>query len=211
MERNYKNIGLFMVILIPLSLMAFYESYFKYLLSFPDSFTCVVHIHTITALTWIIMLIVQPLFIRKGMMDHHQIMGRLSYIIFPVFVITASLLIADILFSQDARFAAIPAGETFILMLCYGLAIYYRKKTNLHMRFMIGTSIALLGPTLARIVPYFLASWTVLARENLKLLIIQVIIIGLLYIDRKTEARYAYLSMAVLFLVHQVLINSIIS
>ncbi|NER16563.1 hypothetical protein [Spongiivirga citrea] len=211
MERKYKNVGAFMVILLPITFIAFFESYFKYLPSFPDTIATVTHIHTIAGLIWIIMLIAQPWFIKKGMMNNHRIIGRLSYVVFPIFVITAVILISNTLFSEYGRFAIIPVGETLILIICYSLAIFNRKHPQLHMLYMIGTGITLLGPTLARILPYFLSSWTVLQRENLKLLMIQAVIISVLYLDRKMKEIFVFYYIMVAFLTHQIFMNFILS
>lgn len=210
MKGLYKNMGFIMILLIPLTFFAFYESYFEFLPRFPNQVSKIVHIHTASALIWLLILILQPVFIGAGKVRIHRIIGKSSYYVFPLFVITSCILTVRMFESKAGFFAIIPAGETFILSICYGLAIYYKRQTALHMRYMLGTAIVLLGPIFARILPYFLETWSALQRENLKLFIIEVIILVLLYSDRKLKKQNTYSYVFLLFLTHHILMNWIL-
>ncbi|MCG8331070.1 MAG: hypothetical protein MI974_25480 [Chitinophagales bacterium] len=212
MERYYRNIGLVFIVLLPITFIAFFSSYFIHFPRFSEEVTPLIHLHATMALLWIIVLIVQPLLLRYGKRRLHHLIGKLSYIFFPLLIISTVPLLGEILQSDFARFASIPIGELFLLTACYLLAMYYRKKPALHMRYMIGTSLTFLGPTLGRILPLFLLSWTSLQRENLKTILIEIIIVLLIFYDKKTKGNYKpYRVILIAWLIHHLCYNLAIS
>jgi len=188
MEKHYKKLGAGLFLLIPIIFVAFYKSYFIFIPNFPKDISLMIHLHAFIAIIWVAMLLLQPILINKRKLSLHSKIGKLSYVIFPIFAITSALLIVNLLQSEFARFAAIPIGELTIMVVCYSFAIFYKKYPKLHMRYMIGTAFVLLGPTLGRILPSFIPSWSALARENLKTVIIELFILFLLTLDWKLKA-----------------------
>jgi hypothetical protein len=86
--------------------------------------------------------------------------------------------------SEHPEFLFFPVGDSVLLVLFYALAIYYRKNPPRHMRYMIGTAIVFLGPTIGRIGPLVLGlpeGFT----QNLQYGLIFSILIALILSDRR--------------------------
>lgn len=109
-------------------------------------------------LIWLSFLIAQPLLIRAGKNHIHRIIGKVSYIIAPLLLISiflASRMVyyrsSEALPQQEAIgliALSIPGLVAFAIM--YLLAIINKRETDKHMRYMIGTSLLLIGPGLGR-------------------------------------------------------------
>lgn len=212
MEKQNKYLVVWLALLLPIIFIAFYSSYFIFIPNFPKDISGMIHLHTLVALVWVFMLIVQPVLIRKRKILLHQNIGKASYVIFPLFVITSAVLIGNLIQSEFARFAAIPIGETSIMVGCYSLAIYFKNRPKLHARFMIGTALVLLGPTLGRILPSLLSNWSSLQRENFKTAIIEGLLLTLLALDWKWKADYRpYLIMGVAWFTHHLCYNWVLA
>lgn len=72
MEKSLQTrIGYFFIGVLIVTILGFYKTY---LVTFPDfaGFTSAHHFHGAIALTWILMLIVQPFLIRAGKYDIHR-------------------------------------------------------------------------------------------------------------------------------------------
>lgn len=112
---------------------------------------------------WILMLIVQPLLIRAKNISLHRIVGKASYFIVPL------LLLSIFIVSKISYYKVLPAAPQqaiaeialnipalFAFALLYGLAIREKKRPLIHMRYMLGTSLLLIGPGLGRaLIIYF--------------------------------------------------------
>src|SRR5580700_8312852 len=87
MEKYYKNIGYFFLVLLVFVALGFYYPYFSL---FPDfkSVTIIVHIHAITLFLWLVILMVQPLLIRYHRYKAHKMVGKLTYFLLPVVIIS---------------------------------------------------------------------------------------------------------------------------
>ena len=110
-------------------------------------------------MTWMLFLIIQPLLIRAGKTSIHRMIGKLSYAIAPLLMLSIFLVSRMVYQRQDnppvsheekiAMIAlSIPDLVSFGVM--YGLAIFNRKITYNHLRFMIGTSLLMIPPGLGR-------------------------------------------------------------
>jgi len=88
------------VLLIVLAHVGFYKTYIRHFPGFEDNvrhdgrqihFTWVMHFHGMMMIGWLLMLLVQPIFILKGKVKLHRIVGRLSYVLAPLVLITMYL------------------------------------------------------------------------------------------------------------------------
>ncbi|HQW11431.1 MAG TPA: hypothetical protein PK076_04730 [Saprospiraceae bacterium] len=149
MDRTYKYLGYFFLLLIPLIFAGFYKSYFKPFPNFGETFDVYLHIHSIIATLWVAILIAQPFLIANKKVVWHRMVGKSSYFVFPLIILS---FIPRILKTYDAgeyQFLFFPIGDGLLLILLYSLAIYYKKKAARHMRYMIASALVLLGPHLA--------------------------------------------------------------
>jgi hypothetical protein len=122
-------------------------------------FTAVHHFHGIMMSAWIIILIVQPIFIASGKQSIHNFIGKTTYVIAPLVVVSLFLIskfnylksVSTLPPNVSIGTIALNIPATVAFILFYSLAIIYRHKTYHHMRFMIGTAVLLTGPGLVRI------------------------------------------------------------
>ena len=163
MEKTYKHLGFFFIALLLVVTWGFYRTY---LIQFPNFkvFTTVHHLHGFVLLSWMIMLIVQPFLIRYGKVELHRKVGKLSYVLMPLVMISIFAV------SRNQYYTMLPAAPLpaviaalalnlppiFAFGSMYTLAMIYKKNTAYHMRFMIGTSLLVIGPGLGRaLITYF--------------------------------------------------------
>jgi hypothetical protein len=64
MEKAYKNIGLFIIVVLAFVILGFYKSYYGLMPSF-KGVSVAWHIHGTIMLSWFLLLIVQPILIRQ--------------------------------------------------------------------------------------------------------------------------------------------------
>lgn len=162
-DKSKKNSGItnrliyFFIFLLLISFAGFYKTY---LVKFPnfDGFTWVHHFHGAVMLTWVLMLIAQPVFIRTKNFRLHRIVGKASYFIFPLLVFSFFLVARASYFrniktsSEMDALAGMANGipDIFYISILYGLGIYYKKKTSFHLRFFACIGLMILGPGLGR-------------------------------------------------------------
>ena len=167
-DKSKKNNGItnrliyYFIFLLLISIAGFYKTY---LVKFPnfEGFTFVHHFHGAVMLTWILMLIAQPVFIRTKKLKWHRIVGKASYFIFPLLVLSF-FLVARASYFRNIKadgeiqvLAGMTSGipDMFFISILYGLGIYYKKKTSYHLRFFASIGLMILGPGLGRFLIVF--------------------------------------------------------
>ncbi|XVJ66488.1 MAG: hypothetical protein HEQ40_10140 [Lacibacter sp.] len=152
----YRNTSIF-IILIGIQ-WGFYQSYTSQFPEFKNA-TPVIHIHGALLMTWMLLLIVQPLLIQYGKAKWHRTIGKVSWVLGPL-VIIFMFLIGKGGYHRGIA-AGIPEHEnlTFIVLdmrgfvsfaIFWSLAMMHRKVSHTHMRYMIATGILGLGPGVGR-------------------------------------------------------------
>ncbi|MFM6925789.1 MAG: hypothetical protein ACKOU7_09840 [Ferruginibacter sp.] len=157
-SKNYlKTIIAGMILMFIIVQVGFHATYIKHFPGF-TGFSWVHHIHGALMASWCILLVLQPVLIYKGKYTTHRFLGKLSYVIAPLIMISMFLIARQ---NFESGVLKKPAAEVmanqsitwmqlFMFVLFYCLAINFRKLTNWHMRFMIGTAIIMIGPPLNR-------------------------------------------------------------
>ena len=205
MEKAYKNLGYIFLLLIPFTFLGFYK---RYLVQFPafDETKTYIHIHAAIASIWLLMLIVQPFLIRNRKHKQHRIVGKISYLVFPLLILSFIPGMIRMANSNSPNLF-FPLSDSITLIIFYSLAIYHRKELSKHMRFMIGTAIVFLSPTLGRIGPLLLGLSDSLT-QNILYGIIYVILIGLIFFDKKNGRNYQpYMLIISVWIIHQITFN----
>ena len=106
---------------------------------------------------WMVFLIVQPLLIRSGKVAIHRVIGKLSYVIAPLLIVSV-FLVSRMVYHRpepvphEEKIAMIALSIPFLVgfIIFYSLAIINRRQTYKHMRYMIGTSFLMIAPGLGR-------------------------------------------------------------
>ena len=209
MEKSYKNLGYILILLVPLTFLAFFKTYFNQFPTFEENITSYIHLHAAIASIWILMLIVQPILIRNRKNHLHKKIGKISYIVFPLLILSFIPQMIRIINSDNPNVLFFPLADSILLTLCYSLAIYHRKNVSKHMRYMIGTAIVFLGPTIGRIGPLILGL-SENVTQNLQYGLIYLILIGLILLDRKNGKNFQpYLQILGVWIIHQIVFNVI--
>lgn len=162
-DKPQKNSGItsrliyFFISLLLISIAGFYKTY---LVKFPnfDGFTWAHHFHGVVMLTWVLMLIAQPVFIRTKNFRLHSIVGKASYFVFPLLILSFFLVARASYFrnikaeGEVEALAGMTNGivDIFYISTLYCLGIYYKKKTSFHLRFFACIGLMILGPGLGR-------------------------------------------------------------
>jgi hypothetical protein len=154
-----RGITVGIVLLIVLTQIGFFKRYIQFFPEF-NGFTAAQHFHGMMMMGWLLMLLVQPVLILKGKTKLHRQIGSLSYVLAPLVLLSIYLVIQsryDVYLEQGGQTTAVISwlSLNFRLMVffavLYFLAIYYRHRPPLHMRFMCSTAFVLIGPALVRI------------------------------------------------------------
>ena len=157
MESAYKNLSLFFVVILAFVVCGFFKSYFGLFPTF-NGLTVVQHFHGFMMLSWFAMLIIQPILIRNKKYEWHKKFGQLSYLLIPLLLYSIFLVSrmgyirnATVLTKeQNTGGLALDIPDIFAFATFYILAMANRKKSAYHMRYMIATSLLLIGPGTGR-------------------------------------------------------------
>ncbi len=155
---NTKAIIVGMVLLFVALQIGFHPTYIKHFPAFKP-FTWLHHVHGALMASWIILLVVQPILIHQRKYAAHRFMGKLSYLIAPLMIVSMYLIlrftyhkhVMDISPEAEISNQAPIIMQLFGFTVLYALGVIYRKHTFYHLRFMIGTAILMIIPIVGRI------------------------------------------------------------
>ena len=119
------------------------------------------HLHGSILFLWCLMLIIQPLLIRNKMNAVHRWIGKFSFVLVPLLVLTTFDLLRYRIKSQpaiDYAFMALVINALIAFVILYSLAIYHRKRQTLHARYMLCTIFPFFTPATDRIISIYFPS-----------------------------------------------------
>jgi len=151
MGTTYRNIAIFFLVILVFVFTAFFKTYFSLFPDFKNT-TLLVRTHVAVLLLWFAMLIAQPVLIGIKQLKLHRLVGKASYILVPLVVISSALMSRNqqmreknlILFTANII-------DLSIFVLLYIFAIIYKRKVSWHSRFMILTVLPFISPSAARL------------------------------------------------------------
>ena len=150
----YRNAFYWMIALLAILLVGFWPSYFSRL---TEPMHVTLHLHSIAMLAWVLLLITQSWLIRNRKLSQHRVLGKASFLIAPLVVITG--IWVNFHFQgrvEEPLATGVQAIFWFgfflplLFALLYVQAIRHRRNMNLHARYMILTSLVFLMPGLGR-------------------------------------------------------------
>ena len=155
---NIKPVILLMILLFITLQIGFHLTYIKYFPEFKN-FTWLHHIHGALMASWVMLLVIQPVLIYKGKYKAHLFFGKLSYVIAPLMIISMCLILRfsynkatiNYTFKDVFPWQSFTIMQLFNFTLFYSLGVINRKNTFKHMRYIIGTALVLISPTLGRV------------------------------------------------------------
>lgn len=201
MERAYRNLGYFLLALLPIFIAGFWTPYLSEIPSFGPSITPPVHVHAVLLFAWIALLVFQPLAIRYRAFTAHRFLGKASYVVMALIVPFTFAMIwkeyheklsdgKSIIFALQAEFVS--AAQLVVTVVVYVLAIVRIQKRDVpaHMRYMICIALFLLPAGLARTFGYWFNLRQVTA-QTICLVIIETSLAALIAFDirRQLNAR----------------------
>ena len=174
----------------------FFRTYFGLFPSF-DKITTSQHFHTALFLLWFLLLFIQPFLIKSGKIELHRLLGKLTYILVPLLALSILAVTKGQYQRELAQFPKnqcianliIPLPQLFLFLVLYLLAIYHKKNTAYHMRYIISTSLILIGPGLGRAFIFWMGM-TFNQAVLFSFIITELVLIGLIIFDRMNGSRY---------------------
>lgn len=194
--------------LLLLALITFWPSYLSLPRSASSTYT---HFHALTATLWMLLLISQPILVRGGRMRLHRTLGKVAWVLGPVFIVAALLLAHSRIVGIDGERYAIQTyvlwlqiSLTSVFALCWALAMTWRRQMAVHARFMVGTALTLIDPIVIRSLnwidnaPAFNYQWLTFGLTDL-------VLIALIAIERKAPTgRWVFPFLLVVFVLSQI-------
>jgi len=195
-QHAYRNTAIFIVLIIIGVQWGFYIPYTSQFPTFKDS-TTIIHIHAALLMTWLILLVVQPMLIHLGKPKLHRTIGKLSYVLGPLIILFIFLVGRG---SYGRSLGKAPEQVILAVMeldirglfsfaIIWALAMLYRKTPSAHMRYMIATGILGIGPGVGRglVNGFGYSLWTALTITD----VIGLLIVGvLLVVDLVKKNNY---------------------
>jgi hypothetical protein len=197
----------FLAGLFALALVAFWPTY----LSSPgDSSSGYTHLHAVTAALWMMVLIAQPFAVLSGRMRLHRALGRSTFVLAPLVVLSMVLLahhnisrIEERLFDVQTYVLYLQLSLALVFAVCYALAILNRRDTPVHSRFMIGTALTLVDPIVIRLM-FWIAPNAMWNYQWFTFALTDFALVVLILIDRReTRARWVFPVLLALFVLCQ--------
>lgn len=204
---NFSRSGPYFGALFGVALVAFWPSYLS---QRPAASSAYTHFHALTATLWMLMLVAQPLAIRTVRLPLHRLLGRVSYVLAPLVLLSMVLLAHSRIQNLSGEAYAIQvyilylqASLTVLFGLAYALAIYKRRIVALHARFMVGTGLTLIDPVVVRLMlwadpsPDWNYQWLTFGLTDL-------VLVALIWAERRSRrGRWVFPAMLAVFVIFQ--------
>jgi hypothetical protein len=158
MQKVYLNTAIFVSVILIGIQWGFYKTYTSHFPDFKQA-TPLIHIHGALLMTWMLLLIGQPLLIHTGRARLHRSIGQVSWVLGPLIVISLFLigkagyfrgLEANVSEKEMNEFIVLDMRGFLSFAIFWSLAMITRKSPDSHMRYMIATGILAIGPGVGR-------------------------------------------------------------
>ena len=156
---NDRRLYILAAILTPLIVLAGFARtyYLKPFFNTPDLPSRIVQLHGIIMTTWVVLFVVQVSLVATRRTKVHQRLGIFGGVL-AALVVVVGLLTALFAAARGATpgppalsFMIIPFGDMLVFAVLISLALYFRRKLDVHKRLMLLAAINLLTPAIARI------------------------------------------------------------
>lgn len=195
--KKYRVLPFTFFVLIMFVILAFWKSYFGIINNLPETATLKIHAHTSIMLLWLLMLLIQASLIKTKRFKLHRWIGRTSFIIAPLLIWMGLVLIHEVFNRmpgdvpiETARLNVYSFGQLIAFIVTWGLAIWYHKRTELHMRFMISTAFAAGTAIVFRIFFFWIPNFnTVGAALTGSWILMTILLLVLIFFDWKNGIK----------------------
>lgn len=161
-NKFQNNIVFLFIGILFCAIIGFHKSYTIHFPQF-NGFHWEQHFHGAMLMSWFLLLIIQPLLIRYKMNSIHRNLGKIGYLLAPlvcysIFLVTRMAYYRDMVNRPEVSVLgklALPVPSILFFGLFFALAMINRKDSAVHMRYMIATSLLMIGPGLGRTLIFF--------------------------------------------------------
>ena len=191
------------LLLLAVSVLGFWTPYFSRLTAAQG----LAHVHALMMLAWIGMLVAQPMLIRSRQLAWHRRVGKASYVVVPLMIISA-LVLAQLRMrtvppqmlhvQQFILYLGVSASLLFVVV--WGLGIRYRRDTALHARFMVATALTLVDPSLARVMIFWVPAVPPPLYQWISFGVVYAVLVLLIALDPLPRGRKAFMGVLGLFI-----------
>ena len=156
MEKIYKNSHYLFIAVLLMAIAGFWKTYFGKIPTF-DGVSGLMHFHAVMVLAWLGILIAQPILILNKKVEMHRLVGKISYIVVPILLLSIILLMRlsfiknTLPANPDIDLRLVGVADLTFFVPCYLLAIFFGKNTKYHARFMVLTVLPFINPALGRL------------------------------------------------------------
>lgn len=191
------------LLLLAVAVLGFWKPYFSRL----GAAQGLAHLHVLMMLAWIGLLVAQPMLIRARQLAWHRRLGKASYVVVPLMVVTALLLAqmrlrsapSEMLpFQQFILYLGLSASLLFLVI--WGLGIRYRRDTALHARFMVATALTLIDPSLVRVIIFWVPAVPPPLYQWITFGLVYAILLLLTALDPLPRGRKVFIGILALFI-----------
>lgn len=143
------------IIFFILVLWGFWTSYYSTIF---QTHPTAIRLHGTAMTLWCLMLISQAYLIRWKKYKLHSSIGMISYVLVP-FIIWSGAHLANMTILQASQgsnpyyyMIALMYNSLLVFAILYGLAMWHRKKSTIHARYMISTIFPIITPVTDRLI-----------------------------------------------------------
>lgn len=198
MEKGYKNLGIVLLLLIPITIVGFLKTYLGQFPNFEKDPGLAIHFHFIVSAFWIVLFIVQPLLIKAKKYQTHKLLGKLSYVLFVLILISFVPIFTKQLGYNYLPLSILTATDIISLLVFYGLAMYHRKMPPLHMRYMIVLTFVFIFPAIGRIFSHWMG-FSFIENMSAGLALKCILLLRLIINDKRNNKDYRPYIVGILF------------
>lgn len=145
--------------LVAFVVVGFAPSYYLRILTDPPRLTTLMHVHATVFTVWLALFLVQVGLVAAHRVDLHRRLGIASAVFASIVVIVGMLAVFQTAISNHVspsglappQFSIIPLTSISLFAVFIALGIVYRRRPELHRRFMILGFVASISPASARI------------------------------------------------------------
>jgi hypothetical protein len=155
----YARLPLLFGLVLLVGLAGFYPSYLSRL----GQTDLARHAHGLTAFAWMLLLITQATLIRLRQRPLHRRVGRLAFVLVPLFLTAGLWLVWDMAHASNPfarrfgpRLVPVDLSALVAFAAFFLLAMKHRRDIHRHARYMAVTGLLILPPALARLAPQVL-------------------------------------------------------
>lgn len=195
---RFDKSGYYFIALLALVFAGFWSSYFSRFFNGTNDYNFYFHFHAAMMILWVAILIIQPLLIRKKKLEMHRIIGRFTYMLMPVMLVSVILIMNSGMKKvpvEELSFSSVifPVRDFFILATAFAIGVRYRHTIQIHARAMILTGIVFIEPALFRFLGHVVFKGMPLVSFFAGIFLILSLLITLIVLERKQKsARWLF-------------------